>query len=150
MTKVWGPKLWYFFHIFSEQINDKFFIVKRNEILSLLSDICNNLPCPTCSEHARAYLKKYRFHRIETKEQLKLFFYNFHNSVNQRTKKEHFPYNQMELYKKGKILKILDFVYVELSKPVHNDNFTLSFFKKNAVKNLRAFISKYQTFFTTF
>jgi len=150
MTKIWGPKLWYFFHIFSEQINDKFFTTNRIEILSLLSDICNNLPCPTCSEHARSYLKKHRFHKIQTNEQLKQFFYNFHNVVNKRLHKEYYPYNEIDLYKRGKILKILDFVYVELSRPVHNDNFTLSFFKKNAVKNLRKFISKYQTFFTTF
>ena len=150
MTKVWGPKLWYFFHIFSQQINEKLFAEKRSEILSMLSDICNNLPCPTCSEHAGLYLNKHKFYDIQSREQLKSFFYNFHNVVNKRIDKQPYPFSEMEIYKRGQILKILEFTYIELSKPLHNNNLTLSFFKKIAIKELRDFIRKYQTGFTMF
>jgi hypothetical protein len=46
--------------------------------------ICANLPCPNCAKHAKAHLDSTNFAIITTKAQLKQFFCDFHNLVNQR------------------------------------------------------------------
>ena len=148
MTKLWGPIIWSFFHIYAQQINPVFFKNNTKMCLNVINDICQSLPCPMCTNHAKQFLKNYNFNSIKTKEQLILFLFNFHNDVNIRTKKRLFTLEELEIYKRGKILKITDRMYKELSKPLRNDNFILGMFKSMSGKSAYAFVNKYQQFFT--
>ena len=148
MTKLWGPIVWSFFHIYAQQINPVFFKNNTKMCLNVINDICQSLPCPMCTNHAKQFLKNYNFNSIKTKEQLILFLFNFHNDVNIRTKKTLFTLEELEIYKRGKILKITDRMYKELSKPLRNDNFILGMFKSMSGKSAHTFVNKYQQFFT--
>ena len=109
MTKVeWGPIIWYFFHILAEKVHESTFHVIREKLLTHIHSICYNLPCPTCSDHAKRYLMNINYNSIRTKEDLKMFFLNFHNEVNKRLSKSEFTYSELnEKYSKGRLNQII-------------------------------------------
>jgi hypothetical protein len=81
---LWGRPTWNLLHAISEKIQPDKFIEIRLPLLMLIMSICSNLPCPTCATHAKDYLTKRRFYTIQTKDELKEFFFEFHNYVNIR------------------------------------------------------------------
>ena len=95
-VKVWGPYIWYMLHSLAEKINDKSFPLLRSELLEHIFNICVNLPCPSCSTHAREYLQKVDFKKIKTKQELRLMLLDFHNNVNTRLNKPIFSYQQLK------------------------------------------------------
>lgn len=80
----WGEPTWYFFHTLAEKVKPSSFAKVRSELLSLITLICNNLPCPVCTEHAKQYLNGINYNTIQTKEHLKQLLFEFHNVVNKR------------------------------------------------------------------
>ena len=95
------------FHVYAEQINANFFIKNKSTCLNIILNICSSLPCPLCTNHALNFLKQYNFKSIKTKEQLIIFLYKFHNNVNQRLNKPLYDFKSLDIYKRGKILKIM-------------------------------------------
>uniref|UniRef100_A0A6C0KN64 thiol oxidase n=1 Tax=viral metagenome TaxID=1070528 RepID=A0A6C0KN64_9ZZZZ len=91
----WGPHIWKTIHCLTIRIKDDHFEKLKPQLMNILSQICSNLPCPTCSSHASTYMRKYRFKHINTKEQLIRFFYQFHNEVNKRLHKKNISYEDM-------------------------------------------------------
>lgn len=83
-TMKWGEPTWYFFHTLAEKVKPSSFAQIRQELLSLITLICHNLPCPVCTEHAKQYLNGINYNTIHTKEHLKQLLFDFHNAVNQR------------------------------------------------------------------
>lgn len=105
----WGEPVWFFFHTLAEKVKPESFLIIRMELLHLISDICKNLPCPTCSQHATDYLASTNFNIIQTKDQLIDFFYTFHNSVNQRKGVALFPRELLrEKYSRANISNIIN------------------------------------------
>lgn len=80
----WGQPTWFFLHTLAEKVNENKFIEIRKELLEIIYSICTNLPCPDCSNHAKAYLDKINFNTIQTKNDLKNMLFVFHNTVNTR------------------------------------------------------------------
>lgn len=80
----WGEPTWFLFHTMAEKINDEKFPILRLNILNIISLICNNLPCPDCSKHATEYMNKINPSSIQTKQDLKLMLFQFHNVINQK------------------------------------------------------------------
>lgn len=140
MTKLWGPVVWSFFHIFAQQINEDFFKNNRLVCLNIIENICSTLPCPLCSDHAIKFLKNSGFKNIISKQQLIYFLFNFHNSVNLKTNKPPFDFKDLEIYKRGKLIKISEIMVKQLNKPLYNDNFTLGLFKSFASKRAYEFV----------
>ena len=98
-TKIlWGPITWSFFHTLAAKINNNYFIKNKWVILQLIQKICNHLPCPTCAQHATTYIKYTDPRKINNKNDLQMFFYNFHNSVNKMSKKPEFPLKNLKMY----------------------------------------------------
>ena len=90
---IWGPFIWYFFHSIAHKVKETEFLNVRATLLNLVYMICSNLPCPNCSQHAKTYLDQTNFQTIQTREQLRTFFWTFHNTVNQRKHIPDFPYS---------------------------------------------------------
>ena len=85
------------------------------ELLHLITGICRNLPCPTCSEHASTYLVNTNINAIQTKEQLIEFFFTFHNEVNKRKGFAQFPRELLrEKYSKANTMNIINHFLVNL------------------------------------
>ena len=84
---VWGPPTWSLLHCLSVKAKDTMTPTHIQELMRLIERIVSNLPCPTCSSHAKAYFKQNHFARITTLPQLRFFLFAFHNNVNVRLKK---------------------------------------------------------------
>jgi hypothetical protein len=99
---IWGAPFWNFFHILAEKIDGAQFANIRRDILSMIFNICSNLPCPDCTTHAVSYLKGINFNNILTKNDLKEMLFNFHNAVNVRKGIVLYSRNELnEKYSKG-------------------------------------------------
>ena len=82
----WGNATWYIFHTLAFKLKDE----KASEIPELLKHLCNvchNLPCPDCRQHAKDTLSKSNLKLIKTKQDLINFLLQFHNLVNRRLRK---------------------------------------------------------------
>ena len=98
----WGEPTWFLFHTLSVKVKESEFSKIRVPLLNYMYAICINLPCPDCANHAKAYLDGVNFNNIQTKEQFKRLFYDFHNEVNRRKGYAFFPYDQLyEKYSKA-------------------------------------------------
>ena len=96
---LWGTYTWILFHWIAEQIKDEYFKEERDTLLTFIVKICSMLPCPTCREHARTYLKHTSINLVTSKVELRNYLFHFHNSVNLRSRKEYQPHSVLEKYK---------------------------------------------------
>ena len=107
-TMIWGPAIWFLLHTLAEKIISANFLTIRSELLTNIFSICTHLPCPVCSEHAKEYLGKINFNSIQTKDDLKLMLFQFHNVVNQRKGHPIFTIDELNTkYKQANTVKII-------------------------------------------
>lgn len=109
MSKEWGAPTWMFFHTFAEKINDEFYRKHTPYILGLFKQICSALPCPTCQVHATQYMSRIHVRSVLTKDQFKEMLWTFHNTVNRRLKKPVFTKDQMQMYQRIHLPKIMKY-----------------------------------------
>jgi len=81
---IWGEPTWFFFHTITHKVKDESFAIVRHQLLHYIYAVCTNLPCPFCANHAKIYLDSVNFNAIQTKGELKLLIFTFHNEVNKR------------------------------------------------------------------
>ncbi len=81
---VWGEPTWFFLHTIAHKVKDDSFIIVRHQLLHYIYAVCTNLPCPFCARHAKTYLDSVNFNAIQTKNDLKILLFTFHNEVNSR------------------------------------------------------------------
>lgn len=141
---LWGTYTWILFHWLAENIKDSEFIEERENLIRLIHDICGHLPCPNCSEHAMDYLKDNRLSLIKTKEDLKIFLFHFHNSVNKRGRKNFEHYDILEKYKKVNYNLMLDQwnIHFSLRQNINKNDFM-------AKQNLNRIKSKVLNYIST-
>ena len=122
-TMKWGEPTWFLFHTLSEKIKEESFASLKPELIQLIYSICTNLPCPDCSNHAKAYLDKINFNMIQNKEQLINMFFVFHNSVNKRKGYPLFKNDELhEKYSKAITVNIIQnflHAFTQKNKNVH-------------------------------
>ena len=115
--KIWGPTTWYFFHTLAEKIKEEHFNDEKENIKKIIKAFCLNLPCPDCVTHATLVMNSSQFKNIQTKEQLKLFLFNFHNHVNNRLRNPPFKYEDLapkyRLAKLDLIIKKIIYIYTQ-------------------------------------
>ena len=107
--KDWGNAIWFLFHTLAEKIKpEEATTAELNILLSHITSICNNLPCPDCQQHARQTMLLANHNSITTsKETLIHFLWQFHNEVNKRTKAPFYPKESLELYKRAKTAEVI-------------------------------------------
>jgi hypothetical protein len=140
--KEWGNATWYLFHTLSCKIKDEHFDELKDDLLNICSRICANLPCPDCSEHATTVMKNLNRKNIKTKKDLQMFFFDFHNSVNRRTKKSIYTEDDMCKYRNA-ITKNIVFNFIStMSKKYHNIRLlTNSFHRDTTMNDFKKWIS---------
>ena len=104
MTSRWGPPTWNFFHTLAEKINEEKFPIIFPQVVLILRQICKNLPCPDCANHATQFLEKVNFANIKTKSDFKNIMYIFHNMVNRRKRRPSYDIKNLEVYSKNNII----------------------------------------------
>jgi hypothetical protein len=95
----WGPPTWIFFHTLAEKIKDDQYNVIGKQVIYYIIQICNNLPCPECSVHAKQFWSKVNVDKVNTKTDLINLLFVFHNSVNKRKNSRPFRYIDLQYYK---------------------------------------------------
>ena len=117
MAEIWSVPTWLFFHTLAEKINENFLKTHKGEVVGIIKEICGNLPCPDCRQHASAYCRNLHAKNINNKNNLIQFLYVFHNHVNQRLGKANYSRNQLKKYKRGRLDVIFQkFIYGFMKK----------------------------------
>lgn len=147
MAKSWGTPTWYLFHSFAEHIDDEFYKLNANHVCNLLQQVCSNLPCEDCRQHAITFTRRTLNSRyIPTKEHLKQYFFDFHNSVNVRLNKPIFK--NYDMYKLSKLKPIFENFMNEFAK---NSNplrgFQDQMVRKNILKRFIQFFKQNKDYF---
>jgi hypothetical protein len=94
--EIWGSSVWNLFHTIAHKIKEDKFLFHKSNIIYIIENICNTLPCPECSKDATAMLKKVDFAQINNKADFKLLMFNFHNAINSKLKKPLFDFNELD------------------------------------------------------
>ena len=109
---IWARYTWCLFHIICEKIKPEHVVSDIIQLQEIIYSIVSILPCPECRSHGIKYLnnekKNKRYGNITSKEDLKIFMYNFHNVVNNKTGKKTFNIDVLNQYKSINILFVLD------------------------------------------
>ena len=95
---LWGTFTWILFHWMSVQIKERYFVEERDNLVNIIKEICENLPCPSCRDHAKEYMKNVPLKYVTSRQELIDYVYHFHNSVNMRGKKQFQPDSILEKY----------------------------------------------------
>lgn len=105
----WGEPTWFLFHTLAEKVKDEQFVQIRDDLLNKIKTICMNLPCPDCANHATKYINGLNFNTIQTKQDLKLMLFQFHNAVNTRKNVPLYPLDQLDSkYSRANTVKIIE------------------------------------------
>jgi hypothetical protein len=94
----WGPPTWIFIHTLAEKIKDDRFDVIGKQVILNIIEICKNLPCPECSDHAKQFWAKVNINKVNTKQDLINLLFVFHNSVNLRKHSRPFKHSDLKYY----------------------------------------------------
>ena len=129
---LWGPSIWYFFHAIAEKISPDKFLEQKNNLFIILNIVCDNLPCPDCSEHAVREIKKININNVTSKDIYKNLLLEFHNRVNTRLNKPIFTREQLdEKYKYVNLYAIMHNFNISYNTSVYNEKLLQNSFKKN-------------------
>lgn len=146
----WGNACWYLIHSISFKLKDDNFET-IDSLNKCIYNICINLPCPDCSDHAKetfAQAKKSGV-KVRTIKELQLFWWKFHNLVNSRLKKPYVTFEDAEEKYKHAILSniIIHFINI-MDRNVPGERsmmYTMS--RKTAVKKMVDFLKTHQSSF---
>lgn len=107
---IWGKSYWFFFHTMAEKIKPEYYLQYRNYIFDIVKEVCNNLPCPDCAQHAIQYINKINVNSLKTKEDFIMCLFEFHNSVNKRKNIPVFSVDELlQKYSKANFKNIINY-----------------------------------------
>lgn len=119
--KEWGNATWYLFHTLAEKLKPQY-SGNTPEVFHLIQQICKNLPCPDCQEHAIKTLRTVNSSNIRTRENLIDFIWQFHNKVNARLNKPIFSELERDkLYKKAITMNVINHFIQVMNKRMGNE-----------------------------
>ena len=144
----WGNSTWYLFHTLAYKLKNEY----SSEIKTLYRhffNICGNLPCPDCRQHAVYTLNKMNINKVKSREDFINFILHFHNIVNKRLNKKKFSLEEHnKLYYRAKTANIIGhFIYV-MSKNANNSKAMLDTFnRKRKVNDFLKYLNTHQYMF---
>ena len=138
----WGPLTWIFFHTMAEKIKDKYYDSTKMELLSIIKTICNNLPCPECTEHASIFMGRVQSKHIKTRHDLKVLLYSFHNEVNERTRHPRKKIEYLDVYKRANLFKIITLLPTVYGRRQNNKLFIDHMHRNKAIGGVVKWFSK--------
>lgn len=100
---AWGKHIWLFLHGLCQKVRQEYFTMIKGELVYYIKLICSHLPCPDCSKHAKNYLSKMDLNKIQTRDDLVLYLFTFHNDVNIKKGYPLFKKEELEIYKKSNL-----------------------------------------------
>jgi len=101
----WGPPTWIFIHTLAHKIKEDSFSIISQQLIQQIQQICYNLPCPECCQHAHQFWSKVKCSNIVTKNDLTNLLFVFHNTVNKRKAYKPFRYDSLAIYKNSQLIE---------------------------------------------
>ena len=140
----WGVAIWTLFHIMGEKMSEENFRILKDDLILLIKQICSNLPCPMCSSHATDYIAKNNFDGIRSVGDLRIAFFNFHNTVNARKNKPIFAIEDLsDKYKDLDTVKVIrDFMIVFQDKHFSIHMIANDFHRNRLVARMKAWFNQ--------
>jgi hypothetical protein len=94
----WGEITWITLHTISMVIPEQQYGSIKNELMFHTKRLCNNLPCPDCTQHATDFMRNMKVPTTLLEYQRLIHF--FHNTVNARLGKPVVSFEYLDTYKK--------------------------------------------------
>lgn len=86
--KLWGPSFWTTLHYISASYDINPNPNIRSTMKNFIHSLPVFLPCKECQDHAFDFIKSSDLDKVvQNRKELFLFFFNFHNTVNNRLNK---------------------------------------------------------------
>jgi len=92
-------------HTLAAKIKENSFPIIGQKLILVLIQICNNLPCPECAQHARQFWNKVNTANISNKNDLINLLFVFHNMVNKRKQYPPFKYDNLKYYETRNVIQ---------------------------------------------
>jgi len=143
---VWGPATWAMLHCLVLKIKDDANNIPQ--LKTLITSICDNLPCPYCAAHARTLIQKSNFSKMQDVLSLRVFVFQLHNNVNERLKKKKMEYSEhLEKYKCANLVEVIN-TFIK----VYNNNggttmMLYSFHKKQVTNQLIEYFKNFASLY---
>ena len=141
---LWGPPCWSIMHILATRIKEEDFENKKESLWFIINQICNNLPCPECRQHAVSLMRQTKKENIlKSKDNLEIFLFDFHNLVNKKKGLTLFTKEEYNLkYKKANVREVvINFINIFNASSRNNNLMMESFNRQN-------FIQKFMLIYT--
>tara|TARA_Y100000389_G_scaffold204442_1_gene257007 strand:- start:30934 stop:31392 length:459 start_codon:yes stop_codon:yes gene_type:complete len=138
----WGPIIWNLLHCITLKIKDEHFDKEKSNLIEMIQNVCNNLPCPMCASSAIKILKTRKISSVQNKNQLIIFIFFLHNEVNKKTKKRIAKKEIVDIYKTKNFINILNDYYNLM-------NYRLKYNERlmYMIHRRKSFINKYRNYF---
>jgi len=107
----WGPSTWLFMHTLAAKLKDTSFHIIGPQLIRIFIQICNNLPCPECSQHAKQFWSKVKTNNINNKTDIINLLFVFHNNVNKRKNYKPFNYENLKYYETKNVIETYNIFY---------------------------------------
>ena len=101
----WGPPTWIFLQTIAVKVKEASFPLISQQLIRMIIQICNNLPCPECTTHAKSFWTNVNLANIQNKQDLINLLFVFHNGVNHRKKTQKFKHEDLLKYKNLKLIR---------------------------------------------
>ena len=137
---TWGPPTWIFMHTLAEKIKESSFPLIGPHLILILIQICNNLPCPDCSTHAKQFWSKVKTANIKTKADLINLLFVFHNMVNKRKSQSAFKYESLTYYQSKNIIETYNSFAANFNTKGNMNLISESFHRNMMLASLRSWL----------
>ena len=128
--KVWGNAVWILFHTLAQKLKPEYSAELPTLILHITS-ICNNLPCPDCQQHSSRVMAQANMAALSMSNQALIdFLWNFHNSVNRRTKAVFYAKESLEMYNRANTINVIRNFIAVMSATSNNEKTMLHGFHR--------------------
>jgi hypothetical protein len=144
---TWGPPTWMFMHTLAEKIKESSFPLIGPQLILILMQICNNLPCPECALHAKNFWSNVKTANIKSKIDLINLLFVFHNMVNKRKRHPAFKYDNLQYYKTKNIIDTYNIFAKNFNTRGNMNLINESFHRNMMLSSLRSWMMNNLTHF---
>ena len=133
--KDWGNAVWYLFHTLAFKLKPEY--SKETTVLFYhINNICNNLPCPDCQEHATKILARTNPRAVtSSREALIIFLFTFHNIVNKSIQLPEFPKDSLNMYERANTRNVVAHFINIMKLNINNSKMMMDSFRRQSYMN---------------
>lgn len=136
----WGPSTWTFMHTLAAKIKEDSFPFIGPKLIMILIQICNNLPCPDCAQHARQFWAKVKTANIKNKTDLVNLLFVFHNMVNKRKQLPPFKHENLQYYETRNVIETYNIFARNFNTKGNMNLINESFHRNRMLASLRTWL----------